>query len=142
MEEAIEVGKMLNARYTILTHFSQRYPKNVNHDQGARSDEISAVTLQERAGSYKTFVCAHDLMKIKFEYLDAICQLRDDLEACFVDEDDYCCLFKNESFNLPGRFNFTCVWLLFVLFSFLVFYLMSSENIFSQIRESSDVGVF
>ena len=101
MEEAIEVGKMLNVRYTILTHFSQRYPKNVNHDQGARNEEISTVTLQERAGSYKTFVCAHDLMKIKFDHLDAICQLREDIEACFVDEDD------SFSFCLKWNFSFT-----------------------------------
>lgn len=88
MEEAIEVGKMLNARYTILTHFSQRYPKNLNQDQGARNQKMSEISLQDRAGSYKTFVCAHDLMMIKFDYLEAICQLRDELEACFVDEDD------------------------------------------------------
>ena len=81
---------MLNAKYTILTHFSQRYPKNLNQDQGARGNAAApSISLQERAGDYKTFVCAHDLMKLKFDDLNAICQLRDDIEACFLDEDDY-----------------------------------------------------
>ena len=94
---------MLNAKYTILTHFSQRYPKNLNQDQGARGNAaVPSISLQERAGDYKTFVCAHDLMKLKFDDLNAICQLRDDIEACFLDEDDYKCLLNMELFIYRG----------------------------------------
>ena len=90
MEEAIEVGRRLKAKYTILTHFSQRYPKNLSHDQGARHEEISVKSLKERAGDYQSFLCGHDLMRVSFNDLDVVCQIRDDLEACFIDEDDEC----------------------------------------------------
>ena len=48
MEEAISVACVLKARYTALTHFSQRYPKNLNFDQGL--EVRSTQSLQERAG--------------------------------------------------------------------------------------------
>lgn len=51
MEEALDVAKKINAKYTILTHFSQRYPKNLSHDQGLKGNDT--MSLDERAGDSK-----------------------------------------------------------------------------------------
>lgn len=39
MEEALEVAKAVGARYTILTHFSQRYSKSMELDDGVKEQE-------------------------------------------------------------------------------------------------------
>ena len=39
MEEALEVAKVVGARYTILTHFSQRYSKSMELDDGVKEQE-------------------------------------------------------------------------------------------------------
>lgn len=48
MEEALDVAKQIKAKYTVLTHFSQRYPKNLSHDQGLKGNDT--LSLDERAG--------------------------------------------------------------------------------------------
>ena len=39
MEEALAVAKSVGARYTILTHFSQRYSKSMVLDDGVMEQE-------------------------------------------------------------------------------------------------------
>ena len=53
MEEALEIAHKIHAKFTILTHFSQRYPKNLSHDQGKK--EQDSTTLEERAGDCMLF---------------------------------------------------------------------------------------
>ena len=48
MEEALDVAKHIQAKYTILTHFSQRYPKNLTHDQGMKGKKQES--LENRVG--------------------------------------------------------------------------------------------
>lgn len=62
MEEALSFASSIHAKYTILTHFSQRYPKNLSHDQGLK---VNATTsLEERAGNCIFKVVSND-MQIK-----------------------------------------------------------------------------
>ena len=39
MEEALQVARLVRARYTILTHFSQRYSKSMEFDDGVKEQE-------------------------------------------------------------------------------------------------------
>lgn len=39
MEEALQVARLVHARYTILTHFSQRYSKSMEFDDGVKEQE-------------------------------------------------------------------------------------------------------
>ena len=39
MEEALQVARLVRARYTILTHFSQRYSKSMEFDVGVKQQE-------------------------------------------------------------------------------------------------------
>ena len=48
MEEALDVAKHIQAKYTIFTHFSQRYPKNLTPDQGMKGKEQES--LENRVG--------------------------------------------------------------------------------------------
>ena len=39
MEEALQVARLVRARSTILTHFSQRYSKSMEFDDGVKEQE-------------------------------------------------------------------------------------------------------
>ena len=97
MEEALEIAQKIRAKFAILTHFSQRYPKNLSHDQGKK--EQDSTTLEERAGACisllkqwfvdQQFICAHDLMTVDFSILHHLCTIRDSFENCFFDDDEW-----------------------------------------------------
>ena len=87
--EALHVGETIKAKYTILTHFSQRYPKNLCHDQGMK--ETRQLVLNNRI----KWIYAHDLMNVTFDDLESICLIRDELETCFIsDEEESSVSFK------------------------------------------------
>ena len=45
MEEALQVARLVRARYTILTHFSQRYSTSMEFDDGVQEQEERARRL-------------------------------------------------------------------------------------------------
>lgn len=47
MEEALKVAKVVNARYTMLTHFSQRYAKSMELDDGVKEQEEREKVLRK-----------------------------------------------------------------------------------------------
>ncbi|OAO14112.1 zinc phosphodiesterase ELAC protein 2 [Blastocystis sp. ATCC 50177/Nand II] len=88
MEEALAVAKAVGARYTILTHFSQRYSKSMELDDGVKEQEEREKALRRvyEDRSVK-FLCAHDLMEVKLDDLEAYCSEGRRIESCFLDED-------------------------------------------------------
>ena len=114
LRDAVGMMKRVRARYLILTHFSQRYPKSLSHDQGLRagrqkSDQVTETTettemtemtemtenvqhvendVREVKEDELPFFYAHDLMQIEFADLPVLCKIRDMFENCFIFDDD------------------------------------------------------
>jgi ribonuclease Z len=79
MGQAIEVGQRMNAKYTILWHFSQRYAKipflSENKDEGEQE--------QQRPEN----VCiSFDFMRVHLSDLPRACELVPVFESMFYDE--------------------------------------------------------
>ena len=102
LRDAVDMMKRVRARYLVLTHFSQRYPKSLSHDQGMRTgrqkgDQTTETTeslQQVKKDVYEikddelSFFFAHDLMQIEFADLPILCKIRDMFENCFIFDDD------------------------------------------------------
>ena len=105
LRDAVDMMKRVRARYLVLTHFSQRYPKSLSHDQGMRTgrqkgDQTTETTeTTENVQQMEKDVCeikddefsfffAHDLMQIEFADLPILCRIRDMFESCFIFDDD------------------------------------------------------
>ena len=99
LRDAVDMMKRVRARYLILTHFSQRYPKSLSHDQGMRAGHQKSGQATEGVQKVEKEVCeltddelpfffAHDLMQIEFEDLPIFCKIRDMFEECFIFDDD------------------------------------------------------
>lgn len=88
--DALSVGEKVNAKYTILTHFSQRYPKNLSHDQGMK--ETHHIVPNDRV----KWIYAHDLMEVSFNDLESICLIRDELEACFASDEEESSVYSKQ----------------------------------------------
>lgn len=84
--DALHVSRLLEARFTALTHFSQRYPKSLSHDQGLKKE--LGETKVDTSNKGVQFFCAHDLMKVELRLLEPLCALRNELEDCFVSDDE------------------------------------------------------
>ena len=52
MEEALQVARLVRARYTILTHFSQRYSKSMEFDDGVKEQEERERRLNALYGNH------------------------------------------------------------------------------------------
>ena len=102
LRDAVGMLKRVRAQYLVLTHFSQRYPKSLSHDQGMRTrkeseeaidNSIEEITKDVRPEEEENedeppYCFAHDLMQIEFTELPVICQFRELFEQCFLCDDD------------------------------------------------------
>lgn len=79
MAQAIEVGKRMNAKYTILWHFSQRYAKIPFLSE--RKDEIESE--QKRPENVSI---SFDFMRLHLSDLPRACELVPIFESMFYDE--------------------------------------------------------
>uniref|UniRef100_A0A182NBR0 Zinc phosphodiesterase ELAC protein 2 n=1 Tax=Anopheles dirus TaxID=7168 RepID=A0A182NBR0_9DIPT len=73
LSQAIEQGRRMNARYTLLTHFSQRYAKIPR----LRPD-------QQRSGLGTDLGIAFDNMEVTLDDLPALCKFYPALKAMFI----------------------------------------------------------
>ena len=82
MAQAIDVGRRMNAKYTILWHFSQRYAKiPFRHDALPEHDEQP--TTEARANN----VCiSFDFMRLHLSDLPRACELVPIFESMFYEE--------------------------------------------------------
>jgi ribonuclease Z len=81
MAQAIDVGRRMNAKYTILWHFSQRYAKIPFLSE--RKDEGQSEEKEQRPDN----VCiSFDFMRIHLSDLPRACELVPIFESMFYDE--------------------------------------------------------
>jgi len=67
-EEALRVGRESNAKTVCLTHFSQRYPKDIF----ASSSSSSSSSSRQNHENQHVFACAFDGMRVKWEDWDLL----------------------------------------------------------------------
>lgn len=79
MGQAIEVGKKMNAKHTILWHFSQRYAK-IPFRQDAKEETTSISSQTEN------FCISFDFMKVRLCDLPRACALVPVFESMFYEE--------------------------------------------------------
>lgn len=81
MAQAIDVGRRMNAKYTILWHFSQRYAKIPFLSETKAADE------SEKKDQQFTNICiSFDFMRLHLSDLPRACELVPIFESMFYDE--------------------------------------------------------
>ncbi|UJR08657.1 hypothetical protein I4U23_012916 [Adineta vaga] len=85
MAQAIDVGRRMNAKYTILWHFSQRYAKFPFLSE--RNDEDESEQKDQQQAIRPDNVCvSFDFMRIHLSDLPRACELVPIFESMFYDE--------------------------------------------------------
>lgn len=79
ISQAINVGKKIGAKYTLLTHFSQRYAK-IAPISLIKDDDTLSSYIQDRVA------IAFDFMRVSFNDLSQAAKLKYPLETLFNDE--------------------------------------------------------
>ncbi|CAF2643244.1 unnamed protein product [Rotaria sp. Silwood2] len=84
MAQAIDVGRRMNAKYTILWHFSQRYAKIPFLSETRTEDESQKNEKQEQ--KFDNVCISFDFMRIHLSDLPRACELVPIFESMFYDE--------------------------------------------------------
>ncbi|CAF3464566.1 unnamed protein product [Rotaria sp. Silwood1] len=84
MAQAIDVGRRMNAKYTILWHFSQRYAKIPFLSRTKTDDESQKDEKQEQ--KFDNVCISFDFMRIHLSDLPRACELVPIFESMFYDE--------------------------------------------------------
>ncbi|CAF1230165.1 unnamed protein product, partial [Rotaria sordida] len=84
MAQAIDVGRRMNAKYTILWHFSQRYAKIPFLSDTKTEDESQKDEKQEQ--KFDNVCISFDFMRIHLSDLPRACELVPIFESMFYDE--------------------------------------------------------
>ncbi len=85
MAQAIDVGRRMNAKYTILWHFSQRYAK-IPFLSETKNDEESEQKDKIQKPRPDNVCISFDFMRIHLSDLPRACELVPIFESMFYDE--------------------------------------------------------
>lgn len=84
MAQAIDVGRRMNAKYTVLWHFSQRYAKIPFLSE--RFDDEGGVRQEKTAARPENVCISFDFMRLHLSDLPRACELVPIFESMFYDE--------------------------------------------------------
>ncbi|KAF9974037.1 Zinc phosphodiesterase ELAC protein 2 [Actinomortierella ambigua] len=86
-DEAIRVGEGMNAQFTLLTHFSQRYPKIPRFDYQSRQITPSSSNSNGNKGKMPVGLC-FDLMSVKLGEIPLLPKFLPALETLYSPQSD------------------------------------------------------